>query len=348
MSNSVDWSDQSREDEIHVMMIDPHNLDIVRGELEHLVLSGGSISSGYETDTRISASLQTEGSNYISNSWLRIIHKFDGYENELGTFIVTKKPTWKEKNGLKLYSYELQSTLWGLSKDQCINHFAIGSGAYSLDVFDRVCSTCGKAYIHNAPNNHRYSSSEVYEACTKYLSILFDICGDSTNRLDVDGHGRITISKYTCPSQIIPSWDIIDDDPRTLFLSSSVKNDSDSSSIPSRVIVVYKNGDTEIIASKDLDASSEFSSSQRGYSIAESYNVTDLSPATQAGAEALAQKNLKGFSLSTELSAEFLYFPCKCGETMYLTIAGEKKKYLITNIDCSLSNMNLSLTLKEV
>ena len=71
----IDWTDRSIPDEVHVMMVDPHNLDIVRGELKNLVLSDCSVSYGYNTDTRTSAKLATLGSNYIDNSWLRIIHK---------------------------------------------------------------------------------------------------------------------------------------------------------------------------------------------------------------------------------------------------------------------------------
>ena len=55
----IDWTDRSIPDEVHVMMVDPHNLDIVRCELENLVLSDCSVSYGYNTDTRTSAKLAT-------------------------------------------------------------------------------------------------------------------------------------------------------------------------------------------------------------------------------------------------------------------------------------------------
>ena len=346
----IDWRDRTRKDEIHVRMVDPHNLDIDRGELEHLILSGCSISYGYETDTRVSAKLQTEGSNYISGSWLRIIHKAGDYENELGTFVVIDEPSWEWKSGMKIYSYELQSVLWTLSKDLVLGHFSIGAGAYALDAFDRICNTCGRTFVHKNPRNYRYSTSKVYEACDSYLSDLFDICETSNNRLDVDGHGRVTISPYIVPSEIEPSWDVVDTDPRTLLLSSGISGSSNAHEVPSRAIVVYTSGDTEIIAAADRTSESPLSSAQRGYTIAEKYQVSDLSPATAAGAQALAKSNLERSSVTREMNASFLYFPCHPGETMNLTINGDKKKYLIKTIDpVSFTDpMTIKTTLKEV
>ena len=54
--------------------------------------------------------------------------------------------------------------------------------------------------------------------------------------------------------------------------------------------------------------------------------------------------------MARELNASFLYFPCHSGETMNLTLNGEKKKYLIKTIDpVSLKNpMTIKTTLKEV
>lgn len=346
----IDWRDRTRVDEIHVRMVDPHNLDIDRGELEHLILSDCSISYGYETDTRVSAKLVTEGCNYIPGSWLRIIHKSGDYQKELGTFVVIDDPSWDYKGGLKIYSYELQSVLWTLQKDLVLGHLSIGAGAYALDVIKRICNTCGRAYVFNNPNNYRYSAAKVYEACDSYLTDTFDICSTSTNRLDVDGHGRITVSKYYAPSQIEPAWDIVDADPRTLLLSSSISGSSNAHEVPSRAIVVYTNGDSEIIAAADRTSDSPLSAAQRGYTIAEKYQVSDLSPATQAGAQALAQDNLSRNVVTTQLDASFLYFPCVPGETMYLTLGGVKKKYLIKTIDpVSLKNpMTIKTTLKEV
>lgn len=346
----IDWRDAKRDYEIHVMQVDPNNLDIERGELENLILSGCSISSGYYTDTRISAKLQTLGSNYIDGSWLRIRLISGDYTSDMGTFVLQDDPSYEEKSGGTIYSYELQSVLWGLSEDLCFGHFAIGTMAYSEDVFERICKTCCKTYIINAgANNYRYAASKVYDASVSYLSILFDVCDASGNRLDVDGHGRITMSQHLTPSQITPAWTIDADDPRTLLLAAGISTSSSTHDIPGRVIVVYTNGDTEIIASADLDSTSPYSSQRRGYMITKNYNVSSLDSETHECADTLAQTYLAAYESSTTTKASFLYFPCKCGETLTLIRDGESKKYLIQSIDpINLGDMTMEIELKEV
>lgn len=346
----TDWKDASRNFEIRIMMVDPHNLDIDRGELTDLILSGCSISYGYYTDTRVSAKLQTLGSNYIDGSWLRIRLISDDYAADLGTFVLQDDPDVEEKNGEEIYTYDLQSVLWALSNDMCSGHFAIGSGSYALDVFNRVCGTCGKVSIKKAgTRNYRYTDSRIYDIAETYQSILYDICEASNNRLDIDGHGRITIEPYLSPSQITPAWTVDADDPRTLLLSAGVTTTSDSHTVIGRAIVVYKSGETEITATADRKSTSPYSASQRGYMITRKYQVDNLTPATTAAAQALAEKYLTESEASVTTKASFLYFPCQCGETLYLIRDGTKRKYLIQSIDpLNLKNMTMELTLKEV
>lgn len=346
----IDWSDRSIKDEIHVIMVDPHNLDITRGELEHLILSGCSVSYGYNTDTRVSAKLETLGSNYIDGSWLRIVHRRGDYEEELGTFVLQNPPSVTEEGGQKKYEYTLQSVLWALSSDYRKSHFSIGKGAYTLDVFDRLCKINSKSGVHGAGvRNHRYTSSKVFEVGDSYLSFYFDICSTANDRLDVDGHGRITINPYYSPSEITPSWSVDADDPRTMLLSGGVSTETSADTVPGRAIVIYTSGDDEIIGSADRPPSSEFSFARRGYMIATKYQVSDMTPATQARAKQLAQQYLNSTDKVITTKCSMLYFPCKCGETMYLTVGGVRKKYLIQSIDpIHLDKMTMDLTLKEV
>lgn len=349
MMDLSDWSDRTVKNEMHVFMIDPHNLNIIRGELEHLVLSGCSVSFGYDTDTRTSANLETLGSNYIDGSWLRIVLDHGGSEIEIGTYVLKNPPGAKVKNREKHYTYELQSVLWGLSEDYCVGYFSIGSGSYTLDAFERICATCGKDYLINGARNYRYTATKIFEAGESYLSLLFDICDISNNRLDVDGHGRITISPYNSPSSLTVSWTVDADDAKTMLISSDITESTSSENVPGRAIVIYSNGDQEIIASADRDSSSEFSSQRRGFMIAEKYQVNDLSPATKARAQELAEQYLKKSDKVITLECSMLYFPCKCGEILSLIREGKQKKYLIQSIsEIKFDEMTMNLTLKEV
>lgn len=348
----TDWKDATREDSVRVYMVDPHNLDIIRGELTNIILDGCSITQGYYTDTRISGKIQVMESEYIEGSWIRIVHEVESeeYRNELGTFAVSK-PSDSWDKGARITDYELQSALWTLTNDLCPNHYSIGAGSYALTVFDNICKMCGREYVHKAgANNYRYTESKIYEMGDSYLSDLFDICDISNNRIGVDGHGRITIEPYRNPSDITPTWELDTDDPRTLVLSESITRDSTEYEAAGRSIVIYSSNDEEIYAQADAPSSSPYSSAKRGYTRAVSHQVNDLSPATKAQAQALANTYLQTDMASTiEWKVSTLYFPAVIGETLNFIMDGEKRKCLIKSIDpINLKTMTMTLTLKEV
>jgi hypothetical protein len=348
----MNWKDQNRIDEFHFLMVDPHNLDVVRGELSNVKLEDCSITQGYETDTRISGKVSLLSGSYIMNSWIRIVHEVrkENYRNELGTFIPIN-PASKTSSGAKIDSYDLQSVLWALKSDLCPFHFSIGAGAYALDAFDRICDNCGRAYIHAAGvNNYRYTTSKVYEMGDSYLDDLFDICSASGNRLDVDGHGRITISKYTSPRYITASWDLDYDDPKSMITSDGIETSSTDYDTPNRAIVIYQNDNVEIYAYADAPSRYIFSSAQRGYVTASVHQVSDMSPATKLNAQAMANRYLEeGLTGVTEYKLTALYFPAKAGETLNLTFGGNTHHCLIKSIDpINLKSMTMGLTLKEV
>lgn len=352
MTAEIDWKDASRVDAIHVMMVDPHNLDTIRGELSNVILDGCSITQGYNTDTRISGKVKVLDSNYIQGSWLRINHEVPaaGYKNELGTFVVTK-PSDSWDTGAHTTEYELQSTLWTMSKDLCPYHYSIGAGAFALDAFDRICQVTGHAFVHLAgANNTRYSDAKVYEMGGNYLSMLFDICDASNNRLDVDGHGRVTVEKYVNPREKTPAWELDCDDPQTLVLAESITRDSSEADAAGRSIVTYSSNDVDIFASADATSSSPYSAAQRGYTLASLHQVSDMSPATKTRAQELADEYLKTDMQSTvEWKVSALYFPCRIGETLNFVIDGVRHFCLIKSIDpIDLSKMTLTLTLKEL
>lgn len=348
----IDWKDITREDNIRVLMVDPHNLDVIRGELSGVLLDGCSITQGYNTDTRISGKIKALESNYVPGSWIRIIHEVaaEQYREELGTFVVTK-PSDSWGTGAHTTEYELQSTLWALSKDLCPYHYSINAGAFALDAFDRICQVTGHDFVHlPGTHNTRYSTAKVYEMGDNFLTMLFDICDASNNRLDVDGHGRITIGPYVSPQYRTPSWTLDADDPRTLVLSDAITRDSSEADAAGRSIVTYSNNDVEIYATADAPSTSPYSYAQRGYTYAALHQVNDMAPATRTRAQELAQEYLKTDASSTvEWKVSALYFPCHEGETLDFILDGVKHTCLIKSVDpINLQNMTLTLTLKEL
>ena len=347
----IDWKSPDRKDTFHFLLVDPHNLDIVRGEIKNVILDDTSITMGYDTDTRVSGSIGVPSSENIMSSWVRIIHEVEveSYRKELGTFVPVN-PSVSKKSGLESASYDLQSTLWTMQNNLCPYHFSIGAGAYSSDVFARICDTCEREYlILSDANNYRYTSSLIYEMGSSYLDDLYDTCSISRNRANVDGHGRILLSKYVNPAYITPSWSLDYDDARSMIIGGIEISNTDYD-MPNRVIVIYNNDDKEIYAYADASEKYSFSHAKRGYVMAETHNVSDLSPATQANAQTLANQYLEeSISGVTEYKFTSLYFPCNIGETLMLTFNQKAHHCLIKSIDpINLGNMTMGLTLREV
>lgn len=348
----MNWKDQRREDVFHFLMVDPHNLDVIRGEIDNIILSDCSLTYGYDTDTRVSGKVKFLEENFIENSWIRIVHEVrkENYFNELGTFIAVN-PSVKTINGTNEVTYDLQSVLWTLKSDLCPYHFAIGQGAYSLDAFDRVCDTCHRPFVHKATAvDYIYTSSKVYEMGSSYLDILFDISNISGNRVEVDGHGRITIEGYSNPAYLATSWDLNADDSRSVIINEGISKSSTDYDTPNRAIIIYQNNDTEIYAYSDAPSEFKFSQSQRGYVMAEVYQMNDMSPATKERAQTLSEQYLEeNLTGVTEYSLTSAYFPAKPGETLNLTYGGANHHCLITAIDSvNLKEMTMDLTVKEV
>lgn len=88
MTAEIDWKDALRMDAIHIMMVDPHNLDTIRGELSNVILDGCSITQGYNTDT---------GSAARSRSWTATTSPEAGCGS---TNVMCRRPDTKTSWGL--------------------------------------------------------------------------------------------------------------------------------------------------------------------------------------------------------------------------------------------------------
>lgn len=345
------WLDATREDVLRVVQLSPNQLDGTLGDLPGVLASGASITEGYYTDNRTSAKLTVLEAQREPYAWLRLVHECPGYgwSEELGTYVVAQEDT-AYQGGTSTTDYDLRSILWAISSDTQPFHFSIGAGATTRQVFERICQTVGKSgRILAGAGDHRYGDSVVYDVGNSYLSDLFDIASTSNNRLDVDGHGRITLGPYTPPSQRDPDW-VLDSSTKPIVIDDGIKVEDTTGQATSRVVVTYKSGDTEINAGADVDASSPYSSARRGYTIAETKQATDMSPATQAQADATARSDL---ALNTSdagrvRSCKCLYFPVHEGDVVEWREGTSSTKYLVKEADKDLSDWTVSLTLKEV
>lgn len=348
----IDWRDPRIRHEWKFFQVDPHNLDVIRGELTGVVLSDCSLTFSHEAETRTSAKIKVAEGEYIPDSWIRIVDTIPGtdYREEIGTFIVSGISGDSVSAGLHMVEYEMQSVLWTLKEDYCGGHWVIGQGTYALDAIDAVTRLCGKELRCKAGAvNYRYATSKVYDMGASYLAILSDICSTSGNYMFADGHGRITVEAYVPPGSRGISWNLDASDERSVILGEGVERGTSLYDMESRAIVTFSSGDCEIVAYADVPPSSPASPQKRGYTKAKVYATSDLEPQTQEAAQALADKYAKESSYGVTYTMGTMFFPCHPGEAvLYTDSRGERHRCTIKSVDSlNLGELTQKLTLKE-
>lgn len=345
----IDWFDAARNDEISFSMVDPNNLDREYGQLTSVVINDTSLSYGYDVETRTSGSIKLlDDTNYIQNSWVRVYHKVnnEGYPNELGTYILANPIEEYSGEGITR-SYDMYSVLWGIKEDLYPGYFQIASNASSDEAFKLLCETCKRPYRLIGTSKYTYDNAAVFELGDSFLSMLYSVASTSNNRIDIDGHGRIIISKYIAPNKISPTWTLDVDDPRSIIREGSIKMESSINDVPSRIIVTDTSSNSVILAYSDVSNISEYSSKNRGYIKAEL--KSDLKPGSYNIAKVLADYYAESVSKTVEWSMETLYFPCKPGDTCTFIRNKVEHYCLIDAIDSlNLDSMTMSLTLREL
>lgn len=342
------WKDVRHEPELHVYMIDPHNLEVTRGELTGVTAC--TITDGYESDTKISGSITTIADNYIGGSWLRIT--VDG--KEVATLGVSNIAAAQAPEGGEQVTYTLQSVLWMLNADLAYSLYTIGKNTKTTDVIKSICKTCGKSVVfQGSAKNSIYSAAKAYERTDSYRAILADNASKSGNQLSVDGHGRISVSAYVAPGSKAVSYVLDADAKDGIILDPGYEDTDQTGEAYNRTVVVATNnsGDKEkvITAHSDAPASSPISSSYRGWTRTQVHDVQDMSPFTQAKANSLVNTYISDDrSRGITRSATTMYFPCAGGEIVEWKQDGKTKKYQIQTVESDLEAWTSKFTLKLI
>lgn len=367
---AIDWRDQVRRDRLRFYMVEPNNLERVLGELDGVDLSGSSITAGYYTDTRVSAKLKIVGDDsirtttdkWIRSSFIRIVHEVEGenYSNELGTFLVTNDGATRE-GATWAYELELQSMLYAISTDLFVEPWVRARGSSAMDCARRILQVTGRPYIERGAYDSRLKSALVLESGKSYLQHLYTCMTAANNRVDVDGHGRVTLSPYVSPDAKSPLFTIGMDETRGMIEEGSLKRTTDYLKMVDTVAVSYKYNDDssgesverEINAYVKVPDSSPISHAKRGYSSTEFHSLNEMNPPTAARARELAKQYLANNRESVEWQLNCAYMPIWEGDVIVLNVpdgvdvyAGARK-CLVKNVDIDLATMQMSLTLRE-
>lgn len=354
----IDWTDLTRRGELTVTMVNPTNLDVTMGELDGVDLSGSSISYGYYADTRVTGKLLVVGDGWQRGSWLRIGYRIPEWDwsTELGTFIVTNDSASRE-NGAWTYELDLQSALYGLSTDLLVRPWAIARNAMVLTAIRQCVTGGGGSIVTDGATDCQMKSAKVVETGTSRLSALYALAEIANDRIDVDGHGRVTVSPYVAPANRAASLTIDLADRRGVAMDGITRT-TDWLQMPTVAAIHYTydagGKQQEINASATVAATAHQSYANRGYTVTDMHQVDEMAPATAARAQQLAEQFLANDAIEhVEWGVTTTYLPIKAGDVVELIVHDGmtdyrgNRKCLVKTCELDLATMEMKLTLKE-
>lgn len=378
------WLDGERIDTLRVQLINPTDY----GYVGSVKVTDASITEGYYTDTRVQGTIDVlDADNYVPLSMIRLIHEADfsngeHYKKVLGTFFAMRsKDTWK--SGSLVTRFELKSVLYGMSKDISPLSLVFAKGSFAQAAYNDICNRCNRKrrWIKGA-NNKRFAKNLVLELGDDRLTWLHRLASVTTNRVDCDENGYVTMSAYIPPSRRTPKMKLPYNSP--LVLASGIDRESDFMEVPMRAIVtwehsydvlvedgVYKSNAKDsdgvqhykgekkykkkkeratIVDYAEVDAGNQAHINRRGFRVASWHSEDDLGD-SQAVAQALAKAYLDEESKPTvtwKLTTR--WFEVYQGDVLSWKPSDSEayRKVLVTDCDKNLSNFTISLELKEV
>lgn len=348
----TDWSRSNIVHSFHVVQVDPLNLSTVRGSLDGTVREG-TLTLKYYGDTRAGLTLTTVAPEGESDGWdgtaaLRLYHDWEGESEVLFTGFVTER-TWSDEGGVRTWSYELNSALYAMQSQVIGSVYTIGANAMALTVLKSLISKANRKYsIAGTATDYRYGAATAYDPDKTLLSIAFDVVDKAGDRLGVDANGTVTVTRYTAPKNITPTYCLDTASDRAVTMPP-VSGSDNRFEIPGRVVVSAKKDDTTVVGTASLASTSEFSAKRRGYLLDSYHSETDMTPFTAAHANELAAKYLASeTALEEQVEVETMYMPMREGYVVQLAHHGETANYLVSTAALDLDTWTWKLTLKKV
>lgn len=361
------WDKTGYSYDIDVLLVHQTDVNDVLGSLSGVQKSGMSVKESYYSDSRVQAKVSTlveqgESDGYIENARIRLILSVPSksWSRELITGYVSDIDV-SVQNGYTKRSYTIEGTMWGLLDHKMNIPVTISKGAWLVSVWsDLMKKQTRMQYSTSESQDYNFSNTIVYEPGTPLSTLLFEI-SSGYNRMEVDGHGVVTLKAYVAPSKKTPERFISYDDPNGLLVSSISSVDS-FYEIPGRSVVTATVSDESgksqkvIVGYYDAPSGHPTSIDSRGWlkGRTDSYNGSSETPSVSE-LNAQAKKIWESEQNNgVEWSASSMFADYRAGEVINLVVPDPKngteeiKKVLISTVSTNLESMVQELTMKEV
>lgn len=365
----MDWSNTGYAYLIEAAVVSQTNVDEVLGYLSGVILNGTSVTENYNSDSRVQAKVSTvvrEGMSdgYIANARLRIIVLIPSrdWSEELVTGYVTDISENTE-HGYTKRQYTIEGTMWGLLEHKISAPITIAKGATLVATWTSIMAQLTRMqYVTTKAQDHTFdfSSPLIYEAGTNLSTVLFEE-SSGYDRMDVTGHGVVSLAKYVAPSKQEPTKVIDFSSPITLSLYP-LEKDTNKWEAPGRAIVTANVSKTDsagkttqevLVGSYDAPSSHFASISTRGWLRARSdtYTGTSENP-TKEELNTIARKNWEAEvkEKGNTWTCDTVFADYHAGEIATLIGPFTKTgvKVLVQSVQTNFDSFTQKLTLKEV
>ena len=208
MANQVDkfWTTSGRVDTFEFEIVSPNDFNKHLGYLSGV--KGGKLNFGFDTDLKVSGSLDISSTKYIENCVLKIhycprLSETQKKDIVLGTFFAFVDKMNFDK-GRYYGTLQLSSALVRYTDDVLQTSFTIGKNKTYKNELARLLkreTSGGKYKFDSNVSDKKCTSAVAFEKNVKTMNVIQAVADGLGARVDVNEHGVMVFEKYFAPSK---------------------------------------------------------------------------------------------------------------------------------------------------
>lgn len=200
------WTTSGRIDTFEFEILSPNNYEKTIGYLTGV--KGGRLNFGYDTDLKVSGSLDISSSEYIDSCIVRVHYKPRLSTSQSKDIILATcfayTGNMKFDKGRYTGSIELVSTLARYTDDVLQQNFTIGKNKTYKNELKRLFkreATGGKYKFGSNVSDKKCTSAKLFEHNKSPMEVIQAVAKGLDARVDVDPNGTMVFEKYFAPSK---------------------------------------------------------------------------------------------------------------------------------------------------